>query len=194
MEKPRDFDGVQAYGEYRPLKPGGYVCRIMNVMETLSSTKKNMLVIDLDIAEGPEKDRFRNEYLSDTRSPKKWGCKANQLVYDNDGNTNKGFKTFITSAQNSNPGFNVAWGGGFCESLKGKLIGGVFGREQYINSKGESKFITKCQQFRSVETVRAGIEPPEDKLLNPADKKPADDKYSGFYALEPLPDDSGLPF
>ena len=45
MNKPNDFDNVQAFGEYTPLPAGGYVCRIMGVEETVSSNGKAMIII-----------------------------------------------------------------------------------------------------------------------------------------------------
>lgn len=165
MQKPNDYDNVQAYGDFIPLKLGGHICKIMQVKETTSKAGKEMLEISLDIAEGDQKDYFAQQYKSDTRENKKWGCVVYQLVKDNDGNTSKGFKTFITSAENSNSGFKVSWGNNFAACFKGKLIGGVFGREQYLNSYCEKKFATKCVQFRSVESIRNGVDIPEDKLL-----------------------------
>ncbi|QHQ61368.1 hypothetical protein Ana3638_11775 [Anaerocolumna sedimenticola] len=165
MQKPNDYDNVQAYGEFTPLKLGGHICKIMQVKETKSAKGKNMLEISLDIAEGDQKDYFAQQYKTDTRENKKWGCTVYQLINDANGNTGRGFKSFITAAENSNPGFKVTWGDKFASCFKGKLIGGVFGREQYLNNQQEKKFATKCMQFRSVEVIRNGVDTPEDKLL-----------------------------
>ena len=168
MVKPSNYDNVQEYGEFKPLELGGHICRIMSVEETKSSTGKDMLKIFLDIAEGEQANYYAEQYKADSRADKKWGCIVYQLTEDKDGNTNRGLKTFITSVEKSNKGFTVAWGDNFTACLKGKVIGGVFGREQYQNSKGELKFITKCVSFRSVDTVRAGVDVPADKLLQGA--------------------------
>lgn len=165
MQKPSDYDNVQAYGEFTPLKLGGHICKIMQVEETKSSNGKDMLKISLDIAEGEQKDYYAQQYKSDTRENKKWGCIVYQLVHDSNGNTNRGFKSFITAVENSNPGFKVAWDNKFSTCFKGKLVGGVFGREQYLNAYQEKKFTTKCVQIRSVEAIRNGVDIPEDKLL-----------------------------
>lgn len=165
MQKPNDYDNVQAYGEFTPLKLGGHICKIMQVEETKSSNGKDMLKISLDIAEGEQKDYYAQQYKSDTRENKKWGCIVYQLVHDSNGNTNRGFKSFITAVENSNPGFKVAWDNKFSACFKGKLVGGVFGREQYLNAYQEKKFTTKCVQIRSVEAIRNGVDIPEDKLL-----------------------------
>jgi hypothetical protein len=196
MQKPNDYDNVQPYGEFTPLKLGGHICKIMQVKETKSKAGRDMLEISLDIAEGDQKDYFANLYKADTRENKKWGCVVYQLTQDNNGGTSRGLKTFLTSVENSNPGFKIVWGDKFAACFKGKLIGGVFGREQYLNSNGEKKFATKCVQFRSVESIRAGVEVPEDKLL-------PDTSYPSGYTPSPvgdgfmnIPDDSvdELPF
>lgn len=168
MVKPSNYDKVQEYGEFKPLELGGHICRIMSVEETKSSTGKDMLKIFLDIAEGEQANYYAEQYKADSRADKKWGCIVYQLTEDKDGNTNRGLKTFITSVEKSNKGFTVAWGDNFTTCLKGKVIGGVFGREQYQNSKGELKFTTKCVSFRSADTVRAGVDVPADKLLQGA--------------------------
>ena len=191
MQKPNDYDTTQAYGEFAPLKSGGYICVIKNVNETKSSTGKDMLIIDLDIAEGPEKGRFLKQYVNDSRDRKKWGCTVYQLIYDNDGNTNRGLKTFITAVKKSNPGFIEMWGDEFCASFKNKFVGGIFGREQYLNDKGEKKFSTKCQNFRSLESIREGVDPPDDKLLDTPKTKKSEEP---FYSVDEPIDDSGLPF
>lgn len=167
MQKPNDYEAVQAYGDFTPLKLGGHICKIMQVKETKSKKGgKDMLEISLDIADGDQKGYFEQQYRNDSRENKKWGCIVYQLVNDNEGGTSRGFKSFITSVENSNNSFKVAWGNNFAACFKGKLIGGVFGREQYLNQSGEKKFATKCVQFRSVDAIRAGVEIPEDKLLS----------------------------
>ena len=66
---------------------------------------------------------------------------------------------------------------------------GVFGREQYINQNGELKWSTKCVQFRDVETIRKGVEVPDDKYL-PGNNNNANNNNSSVNVL----DDGDLPF
>ena len=170
MQKPQDFDNVQAFGDFVPLPAGGYVCRIMGVEETASRAGAPMIKISLDIAEGQYKDYFANQYRANTRADKKWSYSAiiNQLVYDTSGNnsTNRGFKTFVTSVCESNQGFNVVWGDGFSACFKNRLVGVLFGREEYIGTDGKSHWSTKALNFRGVKTIRdGGFEIPADKPL-----------------------------
>lgn len=184
MKKPAGFDQVQSFGEFEPLKLGGHICKIMSVEESKSRAGKDMLVISLDIAEGEQANYYANQYKNDTRENKKWGCVVYTMVYDNEGNTSRGFKTFIENVEKSNKGFAVQWIDNFGEQFKGKLIGGVFGREEYLNQSGEKKMATKCMFFRTVETIKKGVEAPADKLLSGS--------TAGF--TQDAEDDDSLPF
>lgn len=169
MNKPQDFDTALGYGEALPA--GGYVCRIMAVEETVSKAKNEpMIKISLDIAEGPYKDFFAKQYRANTRPDKKWSGNAvvNQLVYDPNGayTTSKGFKTFITAAEESNPNFKTVWGNGFAACFKNKLIGVLFRREQFLSTDGSTPFATKAFMFRSADVIRKGVPVPADKLLD----------------------------
>ena len=200
MNKPNDFDDVKEFSAFPSLEPGGYICRIVQVQETASQRGAPMLKIGLDIAEGPRKGFYADMFKNDTRTDKKWGCVVNQLVYDSNGGntTNRGFKTFITCAEKSNSGFRTAWGDRFAECFKGRLIGGVFRREQYVGTDGKPHFNTKCAWFRTVDEIRAGVAAPEDKLLDnipqnttaPAPAAPSFDPSE----FEEIISDSDLPF
>ena len=184
MNKPQDFDNVQEYGNSVPLPPGGYVCRILKVEETAAqSSGAPMIKIGLEIAEGDFKEYFHTKFNEDTRQNKKWPCIVNQLVYDTNGGntTHRGFKTFITAVEKSNPGFKVQWGNNFAACFNNKLIGGVFRREQFRSqTDGELHFTTKCAWLRSVDEIRKGVEPPADKLL--ADNQQGNYTASGYSA------------
>ena len=161
MNRPADYDKVQEYGTFTPLPAGGYVCRIMSVEETTAKTSgAPMIKISLDIVEGEYKDYYATMYRNDTRNDKKWnaGAVVNQLVYDTNGNnsTNRGFKTFCTSVEESNPGFNIQWGDKFAACFKNKLIGVLFRREEYMGTDGKTHWSTKANSFRSAQTIREG--------------------------------------
>lgn len=166
MNKPNNYETTQAVGDFTPLKLGGHICRIMQVEEKQSRTGLTMLVISLDIAEGDQKDYFANQYKSDTRENKKWGCVVYSVVDESTDYGTKNLKTFITCVENSNNGFKVQWGDKFATCFKGKLIGGVFGKEQYLNQNNEEKWATKCRFFRSVDSIKVGFDVPEDKYIN----------------------------
>ena len=172
MIKPKNWENTSAYGDFEPLELGGHVCRIIKVEETKSKTGKDMIVVYVDIAEGEQTGYFRKQFDENTTPDRKWpnGGTYYQLLEDADGNTNRGFKTIIESVKKSNGDFNedAIWNENFCEFFKGKYVGCVFGREQYLNRENKPKFATKIFNFRDVETIHKGVDVPEDKLLEPA--------------------------
>lgn len=173
MLMPKDFNEAQGFSSFEQLEVGGHICKIMNVEETKTKNGgKDMVVIYLDTDKTDKQpEYYTKQYQSNTKEGKKWSNNAicRQLVLDADGFTNRGFKSFTDCVEGSNQGFKIQWGDNFCKCLKGKLIGGIFGREEYLNqSTGESKFATKFQNFRTVDMIKKGVEPPKDKLLNPS--------------------------
>lgn len=195
MIKPNDFEQTQAYTGFTPLSAGGHICKIVNVEETKSQKGgKDMIVISIDTDKSDSQPSyFQEQYKNNNKVGKKWSNNAvtRQLVFDADGNTNKGFKTFLENIKGSNPGFNIdsIWGNEpLNKFLKGKLIGGVFRREEYLNDYSESKFAVKFQSFRTIEDIRNGVEIPKDKLLNPTGNSNSDNGD-----LTPV-DDGDMPF
>jgi len=199
MQKPNDFEVVQAYAGFSPLAPGGHICKIMNVEETKSRAGRDMVVISIDTDKtDSQPEYFTDQYKNNQKPNKKWSNNAivRQLILAAEGGTNRGFKTFIDTVEKSNQGFKVQWGNNFATCLKGKLIGGVFGKEEYMNdSTGECKFATKFQNFRTVEEIKNGVEVPKDKLLNPGASASNNSFNDGGFGDELIPVDGGdLPF
>lgn len=194
MIKPNDFDTVQAFTGFEALTPGGHICKIMKVEETKSKAGRDMIVVYLDTDRtDSQPNYYSNAYKNDTRANKKWNNNAivRQLVLDAEGNTNRGFKTFIDYVEKCNNGFKVVWGEHFADCFKDKLVGAVFGEEEYLNNDGVSKFACKFQSFRTIEEVKNGIDAPERKLLNPGLNSYSTGGYNND--LTPV-DDGDLPF
>lgn len=175
MKKPQNYDNTQTFGGYTPLEVGGHLCVIKKVEEATSNKTGNpMIRIYLDTTnEDKQPHYYTDKWNSDNRENKKWGCIVYQMVLDKDGNCSKGFKTFVEAVKESNNGFNenCLWGNEPIDKfLKGKLVGGVFGREQFdfLDNYGQEKtgFAVKCQGFRTIKDVKEGkVEAPKDKLL-----------------------------
>ena len=187
MQKPKNYDETQVYNDTAKLEPGGHLLRILKVEETKSVAGKDMVIINVDTTEDDVQPRFyKQRYDADTRADKKWPGRIWQLVLDSDGNANRSFKAFITSVKESNEGFEIKWSQdkNWGDQFKGKLVGGVFRREEYVNDKGKSAWAVKCMGFRSIETIQKGVDVPEDKPLklgssfdNVTVQAPADDDY-----------------
>lgn len=171
MKMPTGYNETIAAGSYQPLAPGAYVCRILAAREEMTRSNKPMVVVQLEIAEGDEAGRFGREFAADTREMPKWPNTGvmRQLTEDKEGRCSRFFKAFITSVEQSNDGWQPQWGDGFCKALAGKMIGIVFGREQYEKADGTPVWATRAQRAVSVSAVREGkIAPPEDKPLKSA--------------------------
>ena len=149
MKKIENYENVEAKGtgDFTPLKLGGHVCVIKNCYVGETTTFKEQLILELDIAEGEQKDYFQKQFDSDSRKDKKWGCIYRQL---SEPENVEYFKGLITSIEKSNPGYVWNWDE---KTLINKKIGGVFGLEEYINQKGEVKTLTKCVHVRSIDKV-----------------------------------------
>lgn len=204
MNEPKGYANAQAYGEYQPLELGGHILRIIKVEEAVSSKGNDMIKIYLDTDKTDKQPQyFKKMYDSDTRTDKKWGCIVYQNVLDpQTGETNRGLKTFHECVEKSNESkFKLVWGDKYCDNFKGRLIGGVFRREQYVSTKDvdkdgkpKLKFATKCFSFRSVGAVLKGVPIPKDKLLNGQSNPAAGVVVQPDYNEIPLPDDEDYPF
>ena len=171
FRKPKDYDSVKI-GGFKVLPADGYVCRILKAEETTSKTGRDMLKIAFDIDEGEYAGYFRdlfNERKAAAENPKdvSWPFNGTKwiLFLDNEGKTNRDFKSFCTALQDS--GTNV-WklDDTFDISvLKDARIGIVFRKEQHEYNNVTS-WRTVPFRFRSVASIQSGdYNVPEDKPL-----------------------------
>lgn len=154
MIKPNGFEETREFGEYTPLELGGHKLVIIKVEECTASTGNQYIKVSFDTANDDMQPNYYSvQYKQDTRTEKKWSGVTTVFPTDSEGKTSRAFKTFCTSVEKSNAGFKMVWGEKFCEALEGKLIGGVFGEEEYYDSFGELKTVRKLRWFRSIEGV-----------------------------------------
>lgn len=145
MQKPNNYDNTQASGDFTPVTPGGHHLIIKKVEESQTKTGKDMIIVAFDMAPGDSQPGyFTDLFASDIRPDKKWPRSGRQyiVVTDNDGNTSRSFKTFITCVENSNSGFQTVWGDTFAAQFKGKRIGGVFGM---VENEYQGKVTNRCE-------------------------------------------------
>lgn len=170
FKKPKDYDNV-IVGERKILPAGGYICKILKAEETESRAGKPMIKVAFDIAEGEFKGYFREMFDSwkagsDDPQSVKWPFTGTKwiLLYNNEGETNRDFKSFCTALEDS--GTDV-WKKDMLDAagLAGAQLGIIFRREEheYMNTKS---WRTVPVWFRSVDSVRAGdYTVPDDKPL-----------------------------
>ena len=170
FKKPKDYDNVKV-GERKILPAGGYVCRILKAEETESKAGKPMIKVAFDIAEGEFKGYFRDMFDSwkagsDDPQSVKWPFTGTKwiLLYNNEGETNRDFKSFCTALEDS--GTDVWKKDAFdAAGLKDAQLGIIFRREEheYMNTRS---WRTVPVWFRSVDSVRGGdFTVPDDKPL-----------------------------
>lgn len=156
MKKPNNYENTQSLGEFTPVELGGHYLVVKEVLETKSSTGKEMIKVSFDFAQNDKQaGYFMESFKNDIRPDKKWPNQAVQyiLTEDENGNCSRSFKTFITCIEHSNTGFIAQWGDNFGAQFKNKLIGGVFGPQMdYYDGKEREKRILRW--FISTDKVK----------------------------------------
>lgn len=147
MQKPNGYDEAKAGGDFTPVELGGHHLVIKQVSEKMNKNNQPMIVVLFDFAQNDaQAGYFMEAFKNDIRPDKKWPNQATQYinVYDNEGKTTRGFKTFTTCVEHSNAGFTTQWGDKFCEQFKNKNIGGVFGEQlDFYNGKKIKKRVLR---------------------------------------------------
>lgn len=177
INKFNGYDDIQVFEGGAALEPGGYELRIIGA-KVEQFTSCQILKVAFDIVNN---EKFGGFYSTRFKSAKaqnpnaKWGGVFDVFIPKDDGSekdgfTKQAFKSFITSVEKSNDGYIWNWDE---NSLKDKMFGGIFGREQFQTKEGELKFAVKCRFPRSIETIRTGnFSIPADKLLKEKDQIP----------------------
>lgn len=170
FRKPKDYDNVRV-GEPKIFPAGGYICKILKAEETESRTGKPMLKVVFDIDEGEYKGYFTDLFKgwkesSEDPATVKWPFTGTKWImfYNNEGATNRDFKSFCTALEDSgtkvwvNDTFDV-------NGLRGATLGMIFRREEHEYQNTRS-WRTVPIGFRSVRTIEEGnYNVPEDKPL-----------------------------
>ena len=176
IKKFAGYDDIQIFEGGASIEPGGYELQIIGAkVEQYTSRATGatgeIMKVAFDIINNEQyagfySTRFKAAKAADPNA--KWGGVFDVFIpkddgSENDAKTKQSFKRSITSVEKSNEGYAWDWNE---LSLKGKMFGGVFGREEFETKEGERKFATKCRFSRSIESIRTGnFKIPDDKLL-----------------------------
>lgn len=168
LKKPENYDAIEVkeFGEYTPIDLGGHKLVIKIAEEYVGQTGNTSLKVTTDTTMSDKQPNyFQEQFNNDDRSDKKWSNGAIKYVSLKDDDFCKQMlKAFITSVENSNQGFTYDWNKEVSQ-LNGKLVGGIFGIEEYVNQDGKTKEARKLMYFRSVDKVdNAAI--PKVKLVD----------------------------
>ena len=160
MEPVKNYSDAQEPGEYTKLPAGGYIIKITDVKDVKD---KQYLRIVFDIAEGPERGRFKDEDAEhDYRHSFVRSYKEKALGM---------FKAFIKAVDAANEtNFNDFIEKGFDEQLlKGNRLGVLLGYEEYEANDGTVKERLRLVAFKTLEQIRTGdFKVPELKTLTEA--------------------------
>ena len=187
FNKPAGYDEVQASGDFTPIELGGHKLVIKKI-EDVSNGVVSYLKVMYDTAQDDiQPNYYAEQYKNDTRDTKKWGGVINIFPTDRDGRTRKKFKQFCTSIERSNNS-QIEWGAKFEQSIVGKVVGGVFGEEEYLDTANNVKTARKLFWFRSVDGIQ-DAKVPNKRTLEGTDTNAPD----GFVNI-PEGIDEDLPF
>lgn len=160
--------------EFRKTAPGGYIAQITNVEDDAG---KEYLKIYFDIAEGPLKGVYKEQF-------EKFGNWSGKFFRSYKESALGFFKRFITTVQNSNPGYMFDDDE---KTLIGQCIGIVLGTEEYLktdNTIGKRIYVAKVTTPDAIRLNKFEI--PELKKLKLADV--------GFTPMSADVEDDDLPF
>ena len=160
------FNESQAItGEAISIPPGKYICRIIDIVQTLSKNGYPMLEFYFDINEGPFKDFYSKKFERDKRNNAnaKYQGVYRQLMQ---GGALPYYKGVIEGILASNKGlgaidFSKDWDENL---LKGKLFGLLIGRKEIMTNSGNKMFISEPKAIRNIHELEY-CKVPEDELL-----------------------------
>lgn len=178
--KSIDWNNVQEATEGRRLAPGGYVCGIVKAEDL---PDKEYLRILFDIAEGPDKNYFRD--MAERMQLDGWPY-AGILIRSYKPKAQPFFKGFLTAVEASNPGYHFT---NDERTLTRKLVGLVLGEEEY-EYNGEVRTRLRVASVRSVDAIRKGDydTPPLKKLARTGAQPGVNDEFIS------MDDDEDIPF
>lgn len=191
IRKPQGYDEMQVYEVLERLPIGGYVLKILGV-KIESYNWGEVLVMRFDVNEGEQAGFYQKNYDMQQEN-KKWKGTFRINLPKNDGSEQdswaiKRLKAAMTAFEKSNEGYVWNWDE---NSLKGKIVGGLFGNKEY-EYNGQRGFFTDCRTLCSVDRIRSG------NFTIPADKMLKENANGGYIAAE-MPDsfesvDADVPF
>lgn len=211
INRPSNWDNVQAYSEFQRLPVGAYVCTIKRAAVQASDYGVQLCVL-IDINAGEYAGYYQEDYNRNQREDKKWKGVLRLWLPKEDGSdkdewTKSILKGFVTAVEESNRGYRWNWDE---NSLAKKEVGVIFRNEEW-EWNGKSGWSVRPFRAISVDSVEDGAYTlPKDKPLknkvDPAPAYPAPDysslspSFGGYEAPESLDfailedNDAQLPF
>lgn len=193
MQKPNGYDEANTVigGGLYVLPLDNYICKIVDVQETVSKKGQPMLKIAFDIAEGDYTDFYKTKFMKDKESkPDKAKWSGDAIYYQlTDGDSVGRFKGVIKCLEESNPKWVWDWNE---KHMVGCRFAGQFRNEPSIyNGKkyDHTKLINiyPISEFEYLEILSdKDIELPPDKEIEKA--------YNTFGGIGGTVSDDQIPF
>ena len=165
MNRIENWDNVQPIrGGFQTLPPGAYKVQVVNANGDVSKKGNEMLVLALDIIEGPYKNYFFKAFGNKKRiyQDAKWPCTYYQLTNKDEATIGR-YRGLIAAFEDSNGDFHWDFNE---EALKGKVAGCIFREEEYLGVDNKVHTMTKPWQIIPVSDIhKSSI--PEKKGLTP---------------------------
>lgn len=195
MKKFAGYEEAQVFGDNKKLPVGGYKCYIKQAkFEAWKNGNGQSLVLCIDIKEGEYKDFYKKNFEAQTQDKKWKGIYRLAVPTDSSSDNMKSFfKGFVTALENSNKGFEFPWDKSdedTCKALKDKLIGLVFGEEEYRKQDGNIGTVVKPVRVRSYDKVLEADIPEKKKLQDSGSSLSG----SSWNPSAQAQDDDDLPF
>lgn len=157
MKPIAGYENIQGSSDFTPLPKDGYVLDIKQAKE-ITDNGNPYIEVMFDIAEGEYKDYYKNNYDAQSGEDKKWRGRFRLYEPLMDGSekdtwTQKTFKTFTNSLEDSNEGYHWDWDE---SKWAGKKIGGLFRYKDYQKNDGSTGMVTEFKRATSVEKIRSG--------------------------------------
>ena len=165
MKKIENWNEIEAKGmdDFTPFPAGVYECVIVNACENFNKDSgKTTLKVMVDIASGEYKGYFKEMYDKNTNVDRRWNNNSTKYLSLEEQNLSY-LKGFITSVENSNPGYTWDWDE---TKLSGKKICCVYQWEQYQTQDGKIGVSAKLNKFRSLDKMKDIKEPTQVKMLD----------------------------
>lgn len=181
---------------FEDIEAGGYVCTIVDaILNNDPAHGKQNIELHLDIAEGP----FVGYYQKLEDRAGFWGLRGYMSFKKTSLDR---FAKICTAINLSNPGysFDPLKGGTDIDTLRGKKIGVIIQKEEYISSKNnEIRTKDTVYTFTEVEKIRKGkFKVPDIKKLSDDDRERFEDKQAvasgNWMDIPDGAEDTGTPF
>lgn len=166
INRPSNWDNVQAFTDRQKLPVGAYVCTIVQA-NIQNNSYGDQLCVGFDISAGEWAGYYEEDFRQNQREDKKWKGVLRLWLPKDDGSdkdewTKSILKGFITAVEDSNRGYTWDWDE---RSLKKKEIGILFRNEEW-EYEGKTGWAVRPFRAICVDAVEDGnYTLPKDKPL-----------------------------